>query len=184
MKRIVKNIFVIALAVLVIGMLIPEKYQMPAGSTDSYNHQSFWWHPWTRGVNGSPHSGVDIFGKEGIDVHPAVGGIVLYCRWRGNISGNMVIILGPKWKIHEYMHLKEIKVHWLQLVSHDTVIGALGRTGNAARTPAHVHYSIVTCVPYPWLFNKEYGKGGQPEQFNWMKMFWLNPDEYLRRESK
>jgi len=50
------------------------------------------------------------------------------------------------------MHLKESFVKWGQIVGHDTVIGLLGKTGN----------------------------GRQPEKFNWQKMFYLNPYEYLR----
>ena len=38
----------------------------------------------------------------------------------------------------------------------------------------------MTPLPYFWLYNREYGRGGQPERFNWMKMFWLNQDDYLR----
>ena len=30
-----------------------------------------------------------------------------------------------------------------QIVGHDTVIGLLGKTGNAAKTPAHLHYTIL-----------------------------------------
>lgn len=173
---------IIPLLFIIAGLLLPERYRMPYGTTADYNHQSFWWHPWTRGPHGSPHSGVDIFGKEGAEVRPAVGGIVVYAGWFGNVSGNMVVILGPKWKFHEYMHLKEIHVRPGRPVGHDTVIGLLGKTGNAAKTPAHVHYSIVTPLPHFWLYNKVYGKGGQPKEFNWMKMFWLNPDESLRDE--
>ena len=74
--------------------------------------QSFWWLPWTRGVNGSPHCGVDIFGKEGTEVRPSVGGVVLYSGWFNDVAGNMIVVLGPRWKLHEYMHLKECFVKW------------------------------------------------------------------------
>jgi len=180
MKRFILFILGILAGVFLFVMLLPEKYQMPIGTTDSYNHQSFWWHPWTRGPKGSPHTGVDIFGKEGTDVHPAVGGIVIYSGWYSDISGNMIVVLGPKWKLHEYIHMEESFVHPGQFVSHDTVIGLLGKTGNAATTPAHVHYGIVTPVPHVWLYGHQYGNGQQPALFNWMKMFWLNPDFYLR----
>lgn len=169
------------MAVFIVGLLIPENYRMPCGMTSSYNHESFWYNPWTRGKNGTPHYGVDIFGKEGIKVRPTVGGVVIYSGWFGDISGNMIVVLGPKWKIHEYCHLKENFVKPGQIVGHDTVIGLLGRTGNAARTPAHVHYTIVTPVPYFWLYNMVYGNGKQPQKYNWMKMFYLNPDDYLRK---
>ena len=179
--KVIRVILIAAVAVFITGLLLPERYQMPCGTTNSYNHQSFWWHPWTRGVNGSPHTGVDIFGKEGIDVRPSVGGIVLYSGWFGDISGNMIVVLGPKWKLHEYIHMKESFVEPGQIVTHDTVIGLLGKTGNAAKTPAHVHYSIVTFVPHIGQYVRVYGNNEQPQKYNWMKMFWLNPDDYLRR---
>ena len=144
MKKCIKHILVAAAALFVVGLIIPERYQMPCGTTDSYSHQSFWWHPWTRGVNGSPHHGVYIFGKEWTEVRPPVGGVVLYSGWFDDVAGNMIIVLGPKWKLHEYMHLNENFVSPGQIVGHDTVIGR------------------------------------QPEEFNWKKMFYLNPDEYLR----
>lgn len=53
-------------------------------------------------------------------------------------------------------------------------------TGNAAKTPARMHYTILTPVPHFRLYDKVYGNGRQPEKFNWQKMFYLNPDEYLR----
>ena len=179
--KVIRVILIAAVAVFITGLLLPERYQMPCGTTNSYNHQSFWWHPWTRGVNGSPHTGVDIFGKEGIDVRPSVGGIVLYSGWFGDISGNMIVVLGPKWKLHEYIHMKESFVEPGQIVTHDTVIGLLGKTGNAAKTPAHVHYSIVTFVPHIGQYVRVYENNEQPQKYNWMKMFWLNPDDYLRR---
>ena len=58
-------------------------------------------------MNGSPHCGVDIFGKEGTEVRPSVGGVVLYSGWFDDVVGNMIVVLGPKWKLHEYMHLKK-----------------------------------------------------------------------------
>ena len=120
MKKWIKYIIVAAAALFVVVLIVPERYQMPCGTTDSYNHQSFWWHPWTRGVNGSPHCGVDIFGKEGTEVRPSVGGVVLYRGWFNDVAGNMIVVLGPRWKLHEYMHLKESFVKWGQIVGHDT----------------------------------------------------------------
>ena len=131
-------------------------------------------------MNGSPHHGVDIFGKEETEVRPSVGGVVLYSGWFDDAAGNMIIVLGPKWKLHEYMHLKENFVSPGQIVGHDMVIGLLGKTGNAAKTPAHMHYAILTPIQHFRLYNKVYWNGLQPEKFNWKKMFYLNPDEYLR----
>lgn len=79
------------------------------------------------------------------------------------------------------MHLGESHVRPGQVVRKGATIGLLGKTGNASKTPAHVHYTILTPLPHIWLYNKDYGNGKQPRQFNWMKMFWLNPDDYLRK---
>lgn len=57
------------------------------------------------------------------------------------------------------MHLKESFVKWGQIVGHDTVVGLLGKTGNAAKTPAHMHYTILTPVPHFRLYDKVYGNG-------------------------
>jgi murein DD-endopeptidase MepM/ murein hydrolase activator NlpD len=51
-------------------------------------------------------------------------------------------------------------------------IGAVGTTGNAKGKSPHLHYSIMTLVPYPWRIDN--GKQG------WKKMFYLNPINYLR----
>lgn len=96
MKKCIKYILVAAAAPFVVGLIIPERYQMPCGTNDSYNHQSFWWHPWASGVNGSPHCGVDIFGKEETVVQPSVGGVMLYSGWFDDVVGNKIIVLGPK----------------------------------------------------------------------------------------
>lgn len=96
MKKCIKYILVAAAALFVVGLIIPERYHMPRGTTDSYNHQSFWWHPWTRVVNGSPRHGVDIFGKEWTEVRPSVGVVVLYSGWFDDVAGNKIIVLGPK----------------------------------------------------------------------------------------
>ena len=31
-----------------------------------------------------------------------------HIRWFNNVAGNMVCVLGPKWRIHEYIHLQEV----------------------------------------------------------------------------
>ena len=71
----------------------------------SYSQNSFWAYPWGKSVT---HKGVDIFAKKGTEIHPATAGIVLY---KGTMpgGGNVVFIPGPKWRVHYYAHLDEIK---------------------------------------------------------------------------
>ena len=61
----------------------------------------------------------------------------------------MIVVLGPRWKLHEYMHLKESFVKWGQIVGHDTVIGLLGKTGNAAKTPPPALHDSDTHTAFP-----------------------------------
>ncbi len=182
MKKFFKISVIVILTIIVVGFLIPEKKGMPYGTKKDYNQNSFGCHPWTRGVNGSPHTGVDIFGKEGAPVVSNTGGIVIYSGYFGDISGNMVAVLGPKWRVHTYLHLQSPDAHLLQFLLPGDELGKLGKTGNARNTPAHVHYSIETPFPYFWKYNAKYGNGKQPPQFNWMKMFYLNPVEHIHEE--
>ena len=165
----IKKLFIVVMVVLVIGYLIPQKIIMPVeGATKkSYSQNSFWAYPWGKSVT---HKGVDIFAKRGTNIHPATFGIILY-RGTKPRGGNVVFILGPKWRIHYYAHLDKIKANRFSIVSSKTVIGTVGNTGNAVGKPSHLHYTIKTIIPYPWRMDKSIqGK---------RKMFYLNPIKYL-----
>lgn len=139
------------------------------GATSSdYHPESFWFYPWGKSVT---HKGVDIFAKKGTEIKSATAGLVMYS---GEISlgGKVVLILGPKWRLHYYAHLDELKASPLSFVTKTSTIGTVGATGNAAGKPAHLHYSIVTPIPYPWRIDSD--KQG------WRKMFYLNPIEFLK----
>ena len=180
MKRFLIAVGIILLvAILGIGYAIPEPCAMPCSNANSYNPDSYWTWPWTRGKAGHPHLGVDIFGSEGEVVVSQTGGLVVQAGMFSSTAGNMVTVLGPKWRIHTYMHLQEVSVSVGDWVSSGEQIGTLGRTGNAQNTPAHVHYEVITPIPYFWLYDNDYGKSGIPEKFSWRKMFWLNPADHL-----
>lgn len=165
----VKKLFIVLMVVLVIGFLIPQKIKMPVeGATKkSYSQNSFWAYPWGKSVT---HKGVDIFAKRGTNIHPATAGIVLY-KGKKPRGGNVLLILGPKWRIHYYAHLDKIKATTFSIVSSKSIIGTVGNTGNAVGKPFHLHYTIKTILPYPWRIDKSIqGK---------RKMFYLNPIKYL-----
>ena len=135
-----------------------------AGATRAdWNPRSFWYYPW--GASGV-HKGIDIFAPEGRPVLAATSGLVLVSGFHGD-GGNMIAVLGPRWRIHYYAHLSRLDVAVGRWVGHGDAIGAVGSTGNAAGKPSHLHYAIVTVVPYPWRITAE------PQ--GWKKMFFLDP---------
>ena len=170
MKRFVKRTCWILLSIFILGLLMPQHLQMPVegANSHSYNPQSFWYGGWGSSV---VHKGVDIFARRGTPVHSSTIGLVLSTADYGK-GGKFVVILGPKWRIHYYAHLNEIKTSAFSFVNRNSIIGTVGNTGNAATTPSHLHYSIATMFPYPWRITNE-TQGIR-------KMFYLNPIDYLK----
>lgn len=154
------------------GFILPENAQMPVhGATSAdYHPESFWYYPWGRS---GTHKGVDIFAERGTDLRPATPGIVIST---GNISmgGNYILVLGAKWKLHYYAHLNSISTSGLSYVSSSEIIGTVGDSGNAAGKPPHLHYSIVSLLPRPWLIDDSVQ--------GWKKMFYLNPIAFISGE--
>ncbi|WP_084153596.1 M23 family metallopeptidase [Rheinheimera baltica] len=79
--------------------------------------------------------------------------------------------LGPKWRIHYYAHLNQNNVAFGDFVNINTQIATLGDTGNAAGKQPHLHYSILSIIPIPWLATME--------SQGWKKMFFLSPHKKL-----
>jgi peptidoglycan LD-endopeptidase LytH len=161
----------VILIVIVIGFVLPQRFKMPVeGATKGdYNIESFWYYPWGRSIT---HKGVDIFAKEGTNLYPSTNGIVIYSG-QLKMGGNVILFLGPKWRFHYYAHLHDIKAKSFSWANKNRVIGTVGSSGNAVGKPPHLHYSIVTPLPYIWRIDK--AKQG------WRKMFYLNPIEYLQK---
>lgn len=168
----IKKALLAILIIIVIGLFIPENFKMPVlgATTSSYNKESFWYYPW--GKSGT-HKGVDIFANTGTPIVSATSGIVVYC---GQLSrgGNVVLVLGPKWRLHYYAHLEKINTSRFSIVGHQDTIGMVGTTGNAQGKSPHLHYSITTLIPY--FLNIDSSHQG------WKKMFYLNPIERLNRK--
>jgi murein DD-endopeptidase MepM/ murein hydrolase activator NlpD len=161
-------------AILAVGLVWPASQTIPVeGATVAdWNRDTFWHHPWGRsGV----HKGIDIFAKEGTPVLAATGGVVLYGGTL-ELGGNVLIVLGPKWRLHYYAHLNVRLPIAGDRVRQGETIGFVGTTGNAAGKPAHLHYSIVTLVPYPWRVRL------QPQ--GWKRAWYLDPDAVLRRSAE
>ena len=170
-KKILLRMLLIIVAIIVIGLLIPQNLKMPVVGADnnSYNHETFWYEGWGTSI---VHKGIDVFAKKGTSVHSATKGIVLITTEYGK-GGKFVLVLGPKWRLHYYAHLDEIKTKRFAFVTQDTEIGTVGNSGNAINTPAHLHYGIGTLVLYPWRIDRS--------PLGYQKMFYLNPIDYLKK---
>ncbi|MBD0777998.1 M23 family metallopeptidase [Maribacter sp. ANRC-HE7] len=164
-----KKVLLTILTLLIIGFLIPQHLKMPVkGATKSdYNPKTFWFYPWGKSVT---HKGVDIFATSGTAINAATSGLVLYAG-EIRMGGKFVLVLGPKWRLHYYAHLNKLKTSSFSFVTKNSILGTVGTSGNAAGKSPHLHYSIVTMVPYVWRMDSD--KQG------WKKMFYLNPIEYL-----
>lgn len=169
MKKTFISILLIFLVIICTGLVMPEKLVIPVegASSNDWNHNTFWYEPW--GSSGV-HKGVDIFGTKGTPVQSATKGYVIYTGELGK-GGNVVAVLGPKWRVHYYAHLQKITVEKGAWLSQKDKVGILGDTGNAKGKQPHLHYSIVSLIPLPWKATS----GSQ----GWKKMFFLNPHEEL-----
>ena len=90
------------------------------------------------------------------------------------LIGQVVVVLGPRWRLHYYAHLSRIDVGVGRWLARGEALGAVGTTGNAAGKPPHLHYSVFTVIPYPWRLR--IGPQG------WLRPFFLNPHDLLTRD--
>ena len=164
-----KKIIYFLLLIVAIGLLVPQNLQMPVvGATaHDYHPDSFWYYPWGKSVT---HKGVDIFATKGTAIHSSTNGIVLFTGSL-RLGGKVVLVLGPKWRLHYYAHLDEISTNIGHWVDHEQAMGTVGTSGNATGKPPHLHYTILTLIPHPWRIDSS------PQ--GWKKMFFLNPIDYF-----
>ncbi|MEY3648728.1 MAG: hypothetical protein RLZ13_1613 [Bacteroidota bacterium] len=169
--RVIKKFGWVFLTIVGIGLINPQNFSMPVeGATNtSYSQKSFWFYPW--GTSGT-HKGVDIFARKGTPIRSSTSGIVLYTG-QLKLGGNVVFVLGPKWRLHYYAHLDKIETTNYAMIANGEQIGSVGTSGNAAGKPAHLHYSITTLIPYVWRMDGDHQ--------GWKKMFYLNPIDYLEK---
>lgn len=131
-------------SLLALNLLMPTKIQNPVEGCgkESYNPKSFW-HSW----GDHKHVGIDIFAKKGTNVHPAIGEIVVATAHNLGRGGNCILVFSSGLRFHYCAHLSEIDTHIGAIVTQKSVIGKVGNTGNAAKTPSHLHYSIASIFP-------------------------------------
>ncbi len=91
---------------------------------------------------GRSHKGIDIFAPEGRGVVAVRGGTVVKAGNGGKLGGLRVWVKDDQGYFHYYAHLSAIDVKDGQKVKGGQRLGAVGKTGNARTTPAHLHYSV------------------------------------------
>jgi murein DD-endopeptidase MepM/ murein hydrolase activator NlpD len=108
---------------------------------------------------GRNHAGQDIFARRGTPVYSATPGIV----WRiadGGLGGKTVTVLGAGGRHYYYAHFDKHAEGLVEgaEVTTETVLGYVGTTGNAKRTPPHLHFGIYTGTgvidPLPFLVDR------------------------------
>ena len=105
---------------------------------------------------GRVHRGQDIFAGKGTPVFSATVGYVVRVG-RTPLGGKAVVIAGAGGRRYYYAHLDAFgpEIHIGKHVTPDTVIGFVGNTGNAVRTPPHLHFSVYSMTgavnPLPLL---------------------------------
>jgi peptidoglycan LD-endopeptidase LytH len=155
----------ILIIVIIAGYLFPAEAIIPVrnATKQDWNTNSYWYYPW--GKSGV-HKGIDIFAKKGTPAIASTSGIVIF---KGQLSsgGNAVAILGPKWRVQYYAHLKNYHVHLLEWVKRGEQIGHVGDTGNAQGKSPHLHYSVLRLLP-------DVGEITLEKQ-GWKRMFYINP---------
>lgn len=162
------KVILLGIALLLLaGYMVPGSPVIPVqgASSRDWNQQSFWFEPW--GKSGV-HKGIDIFAAKHTAVVASTPGIVLYEGQLG-IGGNVVAVLGPRWRVYYYAHLQEARAGLL--VRTGQVIGSVGTSGNAAGKPPHLHFAVLSVIPLPWRISA--GTQG------WKKMFFLDPSALL-----
>jgi peptidoglycan LD-endopeptidase LytH len=162
-------ILLVLLALMMGGLLLPQPRTMPVVGADrnSFAHDSFWFYPWGRS---GTHKGIDIFAAKGTPVQAAAAGVVIY-EGPKEVGGNIVLVLGPKWRLFYYAHLDTIAVERGAIVARGEQLGTVGNSGNAAGKPPHLHYAIFTLLPYPWRIDGDHQ--------GWKKAFYLDPSDHV-----
>jgi murein DD-endopeptidase MepM/ murein hydrolase activator NlpD len=105
------------------------------GDDRGWNRKSFWYGPW--GKSGV-HKGIDIFARKGTNVVAPTYGVVIF-RGTIDLGGRVLVLLGPKLRLHYFAHLDSWEVGPGRVVATGHVLGHVGDSGNAKGKPPHLH---------------------------------------------
>jgi peptidoglycan LD-endopeptidase LytH len=92
---------------------------------------------------GRVHEGQDVFATEGTPIYAAALGYVYRIGQGSRLGGNTVTVVAAGGYRHYYAHLLDFaEIREGQYVTTDTLLGYVGKTGNAATTPPHLHFGV------------------------------------------
>lgn len=90
------------------------------------------------------HEGQDIFAPKGTPIYSATEGYVIEVG-ENSLGGKTVSVIGAGGRVYYYAHMHAYgDVVEGQAVTPDTILGYVGKTGNAATTPPHLHFGVYT----------------------------------------
>ena len=85
---------------------------------------------------------------------------------------NTVLVLGSKWRLHNYANLEKVDVKPGSWVKTGEQIGAVGLPNKDAKRPANLYYSIRSLSPQVSEL--------KPEKPFWLdQVFYVNPHKFL-----
>ena len=85
------------------------------------------------------HEGIDVFAARGTPVVAVTDGYAM--PGRDELGGNVVRLQTPN-HAYYYAHLRETAMEQPRRVRAGEVLGTVGNSGNARRTPPHLHFSM------------------------------------------
>ena len=98
------------------------------------------------------HEGIDIFAPKGTPVVAVAGGLAR--AGTNRLGGNVVWLYAPaEGRTFYYAHLDRAAIGPLAMVRTGDRLGYVGNTGNARRTPPHLHFGVYDGGAVdPWPF--------------------------------
>lgn len=93
---------------------------------------------------GRVHEGQDVFADEGTPIYSAAPGYIYRIGQGSPLGGNTITVIAAGGHRHYYAHLQGFAddIREGQAVTTDTLLGYVGKTGNAATTPPHLHFGV------------------------------------------
>jgi peptidoglycan LD-endopeptidase LytH len=93
---------------------------------------------------GRVHEGQDIFANEGTPIYAAAPGYIYRIGQGSPLGGNTITIVAAGGHRHYYAHLQGFseEIREGQAVTTNTLLGYVGKTGNATTTPPHLHFGV------------------------------------------